>query len=77
MTTDLNTQAHDPAAIEATEKKHPQVIGILNDADLDAVSGGDFHDAVVRAALSYSFNGAMAQFDKGEPARSNPCGFLF
>jgi hypothetical protein len=77
MTTDLNTQVHDSAAIEATEKKHPQVISILNDADLDAVNGGDFHDAVVRAALGYAFNGAMAQFDKGEPARSNPCGFLF
>jgi hypothetical protein len=75
MTTDLNTQ--DPAVIEATEKKHPQMISILNDADLDAANGGTFHDAVVRAALGYVFNGSMAQFDKAEPARSNPCGFLF
>lgn len=43
MTTDLDTQ----------------VPTILDDADLDAVSGGDVRDACVRVALSFLYNQAV------------------
>jgi hypothetical protein len=75
MTTNLDTQVRDAAAIDASEKKHPQMIGILDDAALDAVNGGTVHDVVVRTALATLFNRAVAGYDSGEVIRSNPCGF--
>ena len=46
MTTDLDTQ----------------VPTILDDADLDAVSGGDVRDACVRVALSFLYNQAVLRY---------------
>ena len=75
MSTNPDTRVRDAAAIDASEKKHPQMIGILDDADLHAVNGGNVHDAVVRTALGILFNRAVAGYDSGEVVRSNPCGF--
>lgn len=47
---------------------------ILDDADLDAVSGGDVHDAAVRTALGFLFNGALTRQMEGEEYRAmGPC----
>jgi hypothetical protein len=59
MITNLNTQV--------------QMISILDDADLEAVSGGNVHDAAVRAALGGLFNNAYAGYLTGEVYRENPC----
>jgi len=75
MTTNLDTQARDAAAIDVSAKKHPRMIGSLDDADLHAVNGGNLHDAVVRTALGILFNRAVAGYDTGEVMRSSPCGF--
>ena len=77
MTTNLDTQARDAAAIDASEKKHPRMIGILDEADLRAVNGGSLHDVVVRTALGILFYRTVAGYDSGEVVRSNPCGFAF
>lgn len=54
MTTDLDTQ----------------VPTILDDADLDAVSGGDVRDAAIRTALAFVFNGALNGYIEGEEYRA-------
>jgi hypothetical protein len=47
---------------------------ILEGADLDAVSGGDVHDAAVRTALGFLFNGALTRNIEGEEYRAiGPC----
>ena len=54
-----------------TQVRYPTV---LDDADLDAVSGGNFHDACVRAALGYAFRDALAGFDVGADLKAfGPC----
>jgi len=77
MTTSLDTQVPDPAAIEATEQ--PRMIRILDDADLDAVNGGsdNVHDAAVRAALGVLYNNTLHTYETNEMIRNNPCGFYF
>jgi hypothetical protein len=56
MTTDLNTQ--------------PGRINILDDADLDAVTGGgNVIDGVSRAVLSYNLNRAVLGYLEGEILR--------
>ena len=75
MTTNPDTRVRDATAIDASGKKHPRTIGILDDADLHAVNGGNVHDAVVRAALGILFNRAVAGYDTGEVSRNSPCGF--
>ena len=41
----------------------------LDDADLDAVAGGDVRDAAVRVALGVIYNVALAQFGNNEYVR--------
>ena len=54
-----------------TQVRYPT---ILDDADLDAVSGGDVRDAAVRTALGFLFNGALARHMEGEEFRAiGPC----
>ena len=56
MTTDLNMQ--------------PGTISILDDADLDAVTGGgNVIDGVSRAVLSYNLNNAVIGYLVGEAMR--------
>jgi hypothetical protein len=63
MTT--NTQVRDPAAIEV----------ILDDANLDAVSGGEkVIDGVTRAILGFQLNSAVLGYLGGEAIREGgPC----
>jgi hypothetical protein len=55
MTSNLDTQVRDPAATEATETKEPRMIGILDDADLAAVNGGEgfVANGVAHAVLQF------------------------
>jgi hypothetical protein len=70
MTTNLNTQVHDPAAIEKTENKLPQMISILDEANLDAVNGGaNVVDGVARATLGFLLNHAVVDYMVGEAMR--------
>jgi hypothetical protein len=39
---------------------------VLDDADLEAVSGGDARDAAVRVALGYIYRDALADFVVGD-----------
>jgi hypothetical protein len=73
MTTNLGTQVPDPAAIKATEKKQHRMIRILDDADLDAVNGGEgnVHDAAVRAALLNQLNHAVIQYEYNNELNSH------
>jgi len=58
MTTDLDTQ----------------VPTILDDADLDAVSGGDVRDACVRVALSFLYNQAVLRYETNRISNEiGPC----
>ena len=43
---------------------------ILDDADLDAVSGGDVRDAAIRTALGFAFNRALTGYLEGEEYRA-------
>ena len=43
---------------------------ILDDADLDAVSGGNVRDAAIRTALAFVFNGALNGYIEGEEYRA-------
>lgn len=75
MTSNLDTQARDPAAIEATETKGPRMIGVVEDADLAAVNGGSVGDGVARAVLPFRLGWAAIQYDVGEVYKdSGPCG---
>jgi hypothetical protein len=76
MTSNLDTQAGDPAAIEATETKEPRMIGILDYADLVAVNGGSVGDGVARAVLSFRLDLAAVEYGAGEFFRRvGPCGY--
>jgi hypothetical protein len=58
MTTDLDTQ----------------VPTILDDADLDAVSGGDVRDACVSVALSFLYNQAVLRYETNRISNEiGPC----
>jgi hypothetical protein len=58
MTTDLDTQ----------------VPTILDDADLDAVSGGDVRDACVRVALGFLYIQALNNYEiNTEINKAGPC----
>jgi hypothetical protein len=65
MSTNLSPQVRHQATIEAIEKKEPRMIGILDDADLDAVTGGDVRDAAVRVALGALFQSSLEGFWAG------------
>jgi hypothetical protein len=39
---------------------------VLDDADLEAVSGGDARDAAVRVALGYIYRDALSDFVVGD-----------
>jgi len=46
----------------------------LDDADLDAVSGGDVHDAAVRAALGYIYSDTLINFEQSAIYKAlGPC----
>ena len=61
MIPNLDTQVRDPI--------------VLDDADLEAVSGGDARDAAVRVALGYLYRNAMADFVAGDAtwAKQHSC----
>jgi hypothetical protein len=47
---------------------------ILDDADLDAVSGGDVRDACVRVALSFLYNQAVLRYETNRISNEiGPC----
>ena len=53
-----------------------QIPTVLEDADLDAVSGGSGYvaDAAARAALGFLYNRALTEYMSGEITRnSGPC----
>jgi hypothetical protein len=64
MTTGLDTQVPDLAAVAATEENQPQMIRILGAAELDVVNGGSLHFAVVYAARQYLLAEGWKQYFK-------------
>ena len=47
---------------------------ILDDADLDAVSGGDVRDAAVRVALGFLYNQAVIHYETNRIGNAEgPC----